>query len=454
VRARQTRLLLAAVLAGLVATTMGTATGATPRRPQANSYATFTAPGALASSAGEPSIGVDWRSGVVFLQAGTETDTLVFDAAGTPSWSVVTSPYTGTFTADPIAVSDNGTGRIFVSQLDFAGSLMAYSDDDGSTWSPSQGSGLPAGADHQTVGVGPYPAEGGARGLTTYPHAVYYCSQDFYTALCARSDNGGITFGAGTPVYTTECANLHGHLRVGPDGTVYLPDRSCNGSQGVAVSRDSGTSWTISTVPGSHPGSYGDPSIAVGADNTAYFAYSDRDGRAMVAVTRDHATSWASPYDLGAQVGVVNSAFPAAVAGDGDRAAVAFLGTRTAGDAQDQYFGMDSTHTRYTGAAYHLYVATTYDRGRTWKTVDVTGKDPVQRGRVCLGGTVACGGPDRNLLDFMDATVDRQGRVLVGWPDGCTLACTTSDLVAANSYSARGTVTRQASGKGLFAKIR
>lgn len=124
---------------------------------------------------------------------------------------------------------------------------------------------------------------------------------------------------------------------------------------------------------------------------------------------------------------------PRAIAGDGDRAAVAFLGTRTAGDAQDQYFGMDPTHTRYTGADYHLYIATTYDRGR-----------------ICLAGVV-CTGPDRNLLDFMDIQVDRQGRVLVGWPDGCTLACVTSDVVAANSYSARGTVTRQTSGKGLFA---
>ena len=45
-------------------------------------------------------------------------------------------------------------------------------------------------------------------------------------------------------------------------------------------------------------------------------------------------------------------------------AAVAFVGTTTHGDSQDPTFGMDSTGTRYLGAEYHVYIATTYDRGR------------------------------------------------------------------------------------------
>lgn len=198
-RQRPTRVLLVAALVGLVATTVGTAAGAPRPRPKptGSTYASYVGPGSTARYAGEPSIGVSWKSGAVFLQADTETDKLVFDAASTPTWSVVTSPYTGSTTLDPIAASDNAAGRIFVSQLTLVGSLMAYSDDDGRTWSPSEGSGLPAGPDHQTVGVGPYPAEGGSRGLTTYPNAVYYCSQAEYTALCARSDDGGTTFGAG-----------------------------------------------------------------------------------------------------------------------------------------------------------------------------------------------------------------------------------------------------------------
>ena len=137
------------------------------------------------------------------------------------------------------------------------------------------------------------------------------------------------------------------------------------------------------------------------------------------------------------------------IAGDGDRAAVAFLGTKTGGDAQDPLFGQNADQTRYTGAEYHLYIATTYDRGRTWKTVDVTPKDPVQRGRICLAGTT-CTGSDRNLLDFMDIQVDRQGRVLVGWSDGCTGRCVSSNLASDNPFDSKGMLTRQSAGQGLF----
>src|SRR5207248_5671032 len=58
----------------------------------------------------------------------------------------------------------------------------------------------------------------------------------------------------------------------------------------------------------------------------------------------------------------------------------------------------------------------TFDGGQTWTTVNATPGDPVQRG--CIwngGGSNAC----RNLLDFNDASVDKQGRVLAAYTDGC-----------------------------------
>jgi hypothetical protein len=352
-------------------------------------------------------------------------------------------------TLDEIGVSDNATGRIWVSQLIGFGSLMAYTDDDGRTWSPSLGSGLPAGYDHQSVGVGPYPA--GMKG-NGYPHAVYYCSQEGYLALCSRSDDGGRVFGVSVPAWNvTQCGAIHGHIRVAPDGTVYVPNRNCFDSQGVAVSTNGGRSFTMIGVPRSTPGHNGDPSIAAGRDGTAYFGFSDGSGRAMVSVTRDRGQHWTLPYDVGRQIGVANAAFPEVIAGDGDRAAMAFLGTRTGGDAQAASFGLDSSGNRYVGAEYHLYIATTYDRGRTWKTVDATPRDPVQRGRICLAGTT-CTGLDRNLLDFMDIQVDRQGRVLVGWSDGCTKKCVTSTRFADNGFDSKGMITRQVGGKGLFAR--
>ncbi|MCW2544507.1 MAG: hypothetical protein JWM40_2059 [Frankiales bacterium] len=445
---RPTRLV--AALGVLVLAGIGSASAAVKVVPTGPVYRTYVAPAGALTHAGEVSLGVNWKSGAILFQGQLETRRILIDSAGDDTWRDVTGGLTGVVTLDAIAASDNATGRVFVSQLDGLGSLMAYTDNDGASWSSSAGSGLPAGYDHQSVGVGPYPA--GSAPTGSFPDAVYYCSQETVAALCARSDDGGVVFGLSVAAWTTgSCGAIHGHIRVGPDGTVYVPNRSCTGRQGLAVSTDAGRTFTIRTVPGSTSGANGDPSFATGRDGTGYFGFADGTGRAMVSVTRTRGASWTDPYDLGKQVGVLNASFPETIAGDGDRAAVAFLGTKTAGDAQDAAFGLNADKTRYTGAEYHLYVATTYDRGRTWKTVDATPKDPVQRGRICLAGTT-CTGLDRNLLDFMDIQVDRAGRVLVGWSDGCTGACVTSDLVADNSFSDKGTLTRQSAGRGLFAK--
>jgi hypothetical protein len=55
----------------------------------------------------------------------------------------------------------------------------------------------------------------------------------------------------------------------------------------------------------------------------------------------------------------------------------------------------------------------------------------------------------------MDATVDAQGRVLVGYADGCTLPCATAPEAktdAANGYRTKlATIARQTTGKRLVA---
>jgi len=441
-RRRSRALLAAALLTGLAATVLP-ASGARPA--SGVRFTSYVTSGTDGTDAGEPSVAVSWRSGRVFLQAGLQT--LRLENGG--RYSDVGSFTTSVLSLDPIAFADSATGRVFVSQLTAVGSLMAWSDDDGAGWQVSQGSGLPAGIDHQSVSGGPYPPEAGVGPTGSYPHAVYYCSQDLYTALCARSDDGGTTFGVGVPAWTSlDCAGLHGHPKVAPDGTVYVPNSDCGTAQGLAVSRNAGQTWSVRRVPDATVGDLGDPSVAVGRDGTAYFAYVDSHGAVRVATSRDRGNSWSPSRDIGATAGVANAVMPAAVAGDGDRAAVAYLGTRTAGDSQQESFGRDPSGTRYVGSGYHLYVAVTYDRGRTWRTTDVTGADPVQRGWVCMAGTTC--GDARNLLDFIDIGVDRQGRVLVAWADGCTGPCASSDLVAANTHTARGVLSRQSSGTGLF----
>lgn len=402
----------------------------------APTYTNYPAPAGMGDSAGEPSIGNNWNTGNTMYQAGFETLRVAFDdmtSPATASWTDVSSPLAITG-LDPISYTDRQTGRTFESQLLGGCSSMSFTDDDGANWVPSEGCGLGTAADHQTVGGGPF-APGPLADLATYPHAVYYCAQAIASAQCAVSLDGGVTFGPGVSAYQlTDCGGLHGHIKVGPEGTAYLPNKGCGVNQAAVVSEDNGTTWSIRHVPGS-TSSDSDPSVATGADGTVYFGYANGDGHPRMAVSHDHGKTWEYDQDVGVSFGIQNTAFPAVVAGDADRAAVAFLGTTTPGDYQAADF---------TGV-WHLYVATTYDGGQHWVTADATPSDPVQRGCIWLGGgSNQC----RNLLDFMGATVDAQGRVLVGYADGCVDACVTS---GPNSYTDKATIARQTSGDPLFA---
>ncbi|HEX8281537.1 MAG TPA: dockerin type I domain-containing protein, partial [Chthoniobacterales bacterium] len=319
-----------------------------------------------------------------------------------------------------------------------------YTNNDGDLWLESTGAGIGQGIDHQTIGGGgPFhsPIPMGA----AYPNAVYYCAQ-LPGSACALSFDGGQTFGPAIQTYQPgECGGLHGHLKVGPDGTAYLPNKACGIEQAVIVSEDNGFSWEVRRVPGSSSGG-SDAAVAIGRGDKVpgygkvYLGYADGDTRAVVTTSNDAGRSWSNPVNVGAAFGINNVAFPAMVAGDDDRAAIAFYGTATEGPLQDP---------KFTGV-WHLYVATTYDGGATWHTVDATPNDPIQRGCIWLGGGAnIC----RNMLDFFGIDLDKRGRVVVGWDDGCTGAeCVQAAAKATgNSYTALGTITRQTGGKGLFA---
>ena len=434
---------------------------------------TFTnhiSPSTVGNSAGEPSIGVDWApkvaslkhdkvntGGVAFFTSGTQQLRVTFDDAASPPialWENTNAPVqTG---LDPIGFVDHETGRVFGLELAAGSSNAAFSDDDGKTWTNFVAGGPPAGPDHETLGGGPYneTAVPPPPPHPLYKNATYYCSQNIAGgAECSRSDDGGVTFGPGIDIFDpTECyGGIHGHVKVGPDGTVYVPNSSCSagtGSQGVAISRDNGLTWVDKTVPNSV--GTGDPSIGVGTDNTVYLGYVHGDGRPHIAVSRDHGQTWQSDFEVGVPVGcapgdqyaacrIKSAVFPTVVAGDGDRAAFGFLGSTTGGNYQDQ--------ATYQGI-WDFYVATTYDRGAHWVTVNTTAGDPVQKGSICLGG-VTCGS-DRNLLDFNDIAVDREGRSIAAYADGCVAAL---GCVAPNytGRSRKAAIVRQASGRRLFA---
>ena len=203
-----------------------------------------------------------------------------------------------------------------------------------------------------------------------YPNAIYYCTQNIEPeAECSRSDDGGLTFGPGVPIYqnVSQCiGSIHGHVKVARDGTVYVPNYSCtlpSGTQGVAVSTDNGITWTENNVPGSaSPPGLVDPSVAVGLNdvgkpagqttNTIYFGYIDIDGAPKIATSGDQGAHWSAPQNVGAVFNIANSTFPIVVAGDDNRASFGFVGTTTPGNA--------STDGTFPGV-WHLYIATTYD---------------------------------------------------------------------------------------------
>lgn len=413
------------------------------------SFTNYVAPSPFDQlDAGEPSIGFNPKTGATLYQAGTTT--LRVDFSKNPvTWADVTDP-TNPISADPILFTDRSTGRTFNSQLLTACSRMSITDSDGPPWSPSQGCGVGTAFDHQTVGAGPFSASDTLP--HTYPDAVYYCAQAQVSAQCAQSRDGGVTFGAGVPVYTfAQCVTLHGHIKVAPDGTAYLPNFDCGGKQTLVTTRDGGKTWTQDKVPDSTTQDKSDPSVGIGSAGSLYLGYQGAEGtnlnnpnyvtysegHAMIAVKRAGSATWARSVDVGAALGVKNVEFPEVVAGDDNRAAYAFLGTTTAGDDQSADFK----------GVWHLYVATTDDAGQTWTAVDATPTDPVQRGCIYLqGGSNAC----RNLLDFNDITIDSQGNALVAYADGCTGGCVTNP----NDYTTKTsvpTIARQQGGSAVLA---
>lgn len=432
-------------------------------------YENFEAPGILTPvttttgptvefmgrGAGEPSIGVNWNSasntaigGVTNFQSDLETLFINFSSlcptgGVNATWSNRPAPTSQVIDSDPIGFTDRQTGRVFAAELTATSPTckISFSDDDGKTWVPSSGP-LGSGIDHEAIGGGPYhsPVPTGL----TYPNAVYYCSQDLVTAFCLRSDDGGAHFNNVVPVYTTECGGLHGHVKVSPkDGTVYLPNNNCGGDGAVVVSEDNGVTWHIRHVRNNSVATTsGNSDPAVGIDNNGrvYFAIANADSSLVVATSDDHGSTWNNIFDVSSTLGLKNIRYPAAVAGDGGRAAVAFYGSATPGSANAATFN----------GVWHLYVAHTFDGGVSWTVSDATPNAPVQRGCIWTsGGANIC----RNLLDFFDVAIDKQGRVEVGYVNGCpggncAQAATTAK---GNAYSATATIARQSSGRRMLA---
>jgi hypothetical protein len=440
-------------------------------------YINYSAGQGQADGDNEPSLGIDWnpnvptlqhdfvnRGGVAFFTTGGFQEYRVnFDDCSSPAvnlWEDI-SPTLVPTGLDPIGFVDHYStaqlgishppphtpGRVFALDLGAGDSLAAYSDDDGGSYLPGGNGGPGEGPDHESLGGGPFHSPIPTPPAPAYPNAIYYASQNgAQNAGCSRSDDGGQSFGPAIPMFNPAVCGggIHGHIKVSPQGTVYIPNSSCAagtplGANGVASSTDNGITWTERNVPSS-TGSQ-DPSVGIGQNNvgkpagqvpnTIYLGWISADGHAHAAHSGDEGATWQDDIDVGSIFGIQKAVFAEMVAGDDNRAAYAFIGV-------DPAFAPKQV--------WHAYIANTYDGGQSWILVDVTPDDPVQIGEVCLLG-IGCNG-SRNLLDFNDLAIDAEGRALFGYTDGCLNCTNTKDIT--QSTQAHGIIARQSGGRRLF----
>ena len=476
---------------------------------------TFAADSGTAStvtpmSGGEPSVAFDSARNVAMYGSGLQVKRLSFDDTVSPATMTVTDvrPNTASITTlDAITAVDPYSNRTFSTELAGACSFASFSDNAGTSWMPAAACGPLL--DHETIGGGPFHSPVPTPPSPAYPDATYYCAQNGFLEDCALSADGGVNFTSGVPIQNTinndptdpnstfaaeggACSALTGHVRVAPNGTAYVPLKGCGGQfttqegtntefQGgtpaLTVSTNNGATWTIRKVPSQQvPDGLGgmvtvenpdesDPSVGISRpggvlyygwenghnppDMTMVPPVNGTETQALIAVSHDEGLTWTNVTDISSALGIHNVQFPEVIAGDDNRAAFAFLGTANSGDDQTNAFPTDQP--------WHLYIATTYDGGVTWSTVDATPVDFVQRGCVDLQGTTIppsgrvniCS--QRNMLDFNDITMDAQGRVLVALSDGCNLACQNSPT--SHSSGAVDRVMRQSGGATLLASF-
>lgn len=435
------------------------------------------------NDAGEPSIGVNWNTGNIMTQAGLYSIRSTFTDSTSPasptsgvSWFSQRNPVVITG-FDPILFTDSLTGRTIGGELEVAAgtTVGGVSDDDLNTFAQNFDTGGPTqGFDHQTIGGGaPNPTIAGRQPTTAYPHLFYYATQQNAYGTLATSFDGGLSYGPAVTMYTiAQCSSaLHGHIKVAPDGTVYVPNKNCGGKASVAVSENNGLTFSVRSIPTSSNGN-DDPSVGIGAGGRLFVGYTAADGHPHVAASDDRGLTWRDDVDLGLGFpgGIRASVFPSVVAGDNNRAAVFFVGTNSnnpndpTGTDGAPVTGADTNAADNFLGTWYPYVATTCDGGKSWSVVRADNdplrpgvKNPVQQGVVCKNGTTCPGGPPdtRNLLDFNDVTVDAKGRILGVYADGCISAnCINlpdnSTAKEGNDGASTLTVLRQRGGMRLF----
>ena len=412
----------------------------------------------------EPSIGIT-SSGCIFFIA---MEKVMRSCDGGASWEETQDPVMcSPTTSDPYGWVDPITDRVFgVQMIGLETSWICWSDDDGETWlgNPHDSGTTPLN-DHIKLASGPWTSSGyGLVGQITssfYETAVYYCYNKLAGIFCFTSYDGGATFETGGQIIGLATTNggLHGAISTAPDGTVYVTPRVATPT--VIVSKDNGFSWFERTMGEdvNTPNPRKNSEVSTDTESNAYHVWTGADEGVYMSRSTDSGETWEQESIRISPAGVISSVFPQTDAGDPGRIAITYLGSENEEMLNQSDIDGNpwdgNAHYAPNNATYHLYITyslNALDEEPIFHTYRVT-DDPVQRGSICLnsGDCRDIGGSNRNLLDFNDLHIDREGRVYVAFADGCTGECASNEnATAENSRDGRGAVYYLAAGPSLY----
>lgn len=464
---------LSTLLAGCVSLGDDAATAALVPAPGEleGTGAVFHAPGALAldalpegfaravgggfstgAGAAEPTIGVT-SDGSIFITgyttanaAGRRAPTILRSDDAGQTWTdvgpKVAEQGVPPITNDPYVYVDTLTDRVYM--LDLIGtvcSVLQWTDDKGDSWTTNPlACGTPGGNDHQTM-VAAKP-----RMLPTtplYENVVYYCVNRVADTSCATSLDGGLTFTPLKTVFTgfdpTQleptsaggfCGGLSGHLKSGPDGTVYLPRSYC-GAATVAITKDDGLTWTTSVIDTQHRVDGHEVAVATDDENNVYASWQSG-GLHYFAYSLDGASTWSAPVLITAP-GVTATEFNAIAAGKAGHVAIAYIGSTVEGGYEDKPTGNPGLTEDILGqpelpewdnATWNGYI-TIITGANTQEPViqTVTVNDPADPLARGLCGHTRCNG----MTDFIDLVIDAEGRPWASFVDVCHAECVAAE---------------------------
>ena len=395
----------------------------------------------VGEDAAEPSIGIT-SSGCIFFIA---FEKVMRSCDYGETWEEKQDPaLCAPTTSDPYGWVDPVTDRVFnVQMMGLESSWICWSDNDGETWAgnPHDSGTTPLNA-HIKLATGPWTDSGyglvGQFSQTVYDTAVYYCYNKLAGIFCFTSFDGGASFEAGGQIVGLATTNggLHGAISTAPDGTVYVTPRVATPT--VIVSKDNGFSWFERTMGEDQgtPNPRKNSEVSTDSESNAYHVWTGADEGIYLARSTDSGETWEQESLRVSPSQVISTAFPQTDAGDPGRFAVTYLGSENVSLLNESNLDGNpwdgNGHYAPNEVHYHLYVTfslNALDEDPVFHTRRLT-TDPVQVGAICLNSGDCRsdqGGSNRNLLDFNDLHIDREGRVFIAIADGCTGECATME---------------------------